>query len=45
MRVMAAKVRIITNGWNSGSGAYLFFIRHPRKVFVSLLLILRVVSL
>ena len=37
MRVMAASVRTINNGLNSGSGTYLFLIRHPRKVFASVL--------
>ena len=35
--VIAASVRTITNGLNSGSGSYLFVIRHPRKVSASLL--------
>ena len=37
MTEMAASVRTITNGLNSGSGSYLCVIRHPHKVSASLL--------
>jgi hypothetical protein len=37
MTMMEASVRTITNGLNRGSGAYLWVIRHTRKVSASLL--------